>query len=107
MRMKTMTMRDPQQGWHMTADTAEAVAISALAYLSTTPDLMQRFLALTGIEASQIRAAASEPHFFAGVLKFFLAHEPSLLAFCEATDTPPQSVQAALAALPGGSDYSQ
>jgi Protein of unknown function (DUF3572) len=102
-----MALRDPRPGGRLTEEAAEAVAIDALAYLSNTPDLMQRFLALSGIEASHIRAAASEPHFFAGVLKFFLAHEPSLLALCEATGTPPQSVQAALAALPGGSDFSQ
>ena len=102
-----MAQRDPRQGGKLTLEAAEALAIDALAYLSNTPDLMQRFLALTGIEASNIRAAAGEPHFFAGVLKFFLAHEPSLLALCEATGAPPQSVQAALAALPGGSDLPQ
>ncbi len=102
-----MALREPTLGRKMTLEAAESLAIEALAYLSNTPDLMQRFLALSGIEASNIRAAAGEPHFFAGVLKFFLAHEPSLLALCEAIETPPQSVQAALAALPGGSDFSQ
>jgi hypothetical protein len=102
-----MMMREPRSGGKLNVETAEALAISALAYLSNTPDLMQRFLALSGIEASQIRAAAREPLFFAGVLKFFLAHEPTLMAFCEATETPPKSVQDALAALPGGRDFSQ
>jgi Protein of unknown function (DUF3572) len=102
-----MSMRGQRPGGRIALEEAEAVAISALSYLSNTPDLMQRFLALSGIEASQIRAAASEPHFFAGVLKFFLAHEPSLLAFCEATGTPPPKVQTAAAALPGGSDFTQ
>ena len=91
----------------MTLEAAETLAIDALAYLSNTPDLMQRFLALSGIEASHIREAAKEPHFFAGVLKFFTAHEPTLVAFCEATNTPPQSLQAAINALPGGNDFSQ
>ena len=102
-----MALREPRQSQKLSLDAAEALAINALAYLSNTPDLMQRFLALSGIEASHIRAAASEPHFFAGVLKFFLAHEPSLLALCEAIGAPPQSVQAALATLPGGSDFPQ
>jgi hypothetical protein len=92
---------------NLTEDEAQALAIAALSYLSNTPDLMSRFLAITGIEASQIRQAAAEPHFFAGVLKFFLAHEPSLLAFCEATGTPPPSVLRALRALPGGMDENQ
>ena len=100
-----MAPREPKPADKMTLEAAQSLAIDALAYLSNTPDLMQRFLALTGIEASQIRAAASEPHFFAGVLKFFTSHEPTLLAYCEATETPPRSFQAALNALPGGSDF--
>jgi Protein of unknown function (DUF3572) len=84
---------------------AEAIAICALTYLSETPELMQRFLALSGIEASGIREAASEPHFFAGVLKFFLAHEPTLMAFCAARELEPQTVSAAMAELPGGKEY--
>jgi hypothetical protein len=102
-----MALRDPKPTGKMTLEAAQSLAISALTYLSSTPDLMQRFLALSGIEASHIREAAREPHFFAGVLRFFTAHEPTLLAYCEATDTPPQSIQAALNALPGGSDMSQ
>ena len=98
-------LREPRPNDKMTVDAAQSLAIDALAYLSNTPDLMQRFLALSGIEAAHIREAAREPHFFAGVLKFFLAHEPTLLQFCEAADIPPQSVQAAFAALPGGRDF--
>ncbi len=102
-----MPLRDPRPTEKMSLEAAQTLAIDALGYLSNTPDLMQRFLALTGIDAAQIREAAREPHFFAGVLKFFTAHEPTLLAFCEATDTPPQSVHAAITALPGGNDFSQ
>jgi hypothetical protein len=91
----------------ITKEEAESIAISALTYLSETPELMQRFLALSGIEASGIREAAAEPHFFAGVLKFFLAHEPTLMAFCEARGIEPQSVSNALTQLPGGQDNSE
>ena len=91
----------------MSEDAAQALAVDALTYLSSQPELMQRFLALSGIDASRIRLAAKEPHFLAGILKFFLAHEPTLLAFSAATNTPPQQVGAALAALPGGLDYSE
>jgi hypothetical protein len=83
---------------------AESIAISALTHLSETPELMQRFLALSGIEASSIRQAAAEPHFFAGVLKFFLAHEPTLMVFCEARNLDPATVAQAVGQLPGGQD---
>lgn len=95
----------PQKRTKMSREDAEAVAISTLTYLSETPDLMQRFLALSGIEASAIREAAAEPHFFAGVLKFFLAHEPTLMAFCAAREMEPRMVSGALAQLPGGLEY--
>ena len=65
------------------AEEAEAVAVQILVWLTGQPELMSRFLALTGIEASAIRQAAAEPGFLAGVLGFIMAHEPTLMAFCE------------------------
>ncbi|WP_421925154.1 DUF3572 domain-containing protein [Neoaquamicrobium sediminum] len=89
----------------MDASQAEALAISALGFVAADPALLPRFLALSGIEASQIRQAAGEPGFLAGVLQFILAHEPTLTAFCEATATEPTRVSAALRALPFGDDH--
>jgi hypothetical protein len=83
---------------------AEAVAISALGFVASDPELLPRFLAITGIEAGSIREAAREPGFLAGVLQFLLAHEPTLLRFAEETGTPPASVGKALRALPTGGD---
>ncbi|MCV3240445.1 DUF3572 domain-containing protein [Mesorhizobium sp. ZC-5] len=83
---------------------AEAIAISALGFVASEPELLQRFLAITGIEASAIRRAASEPGFLAGVLQFIVAHEPTLLRFAEATGTPPGAVLSAQRALPQGDD---
>jgi hypothetical protein len=79
---------------------AEALAIEALGFIAADPDLLPRFLALTGIEASSIRMAAREPGFMAGVLNFVLAHEPTLLSFAASS---PGSVAAAARALPFGS----
>jgi hypothetical protein len=83
---------------------AEAVAISALGFIASDPELLPRFLAITGIEASSIRRAASEPGFLAGVLQFILAHEPTLLRFAEETGVPPASVGEAQKHLPTGDD---
>lgn len=88
----------------ITRQDAEAIAISALGFVASDPELLPRFLALTGIEASAIRRAASEPGFLAGVLQFIVAHEPTLLRFAEATGTPPGAVLAAQRALPQGDD---
>ncbi len=85
-------------------ESAEALAIRALAFIASDPELLPRFLAISGIEAGSIRNAAQEPGFLAGVLQFIAAHEPTLLGFCEETGTPPGSISAALRALPFGDD---
>ena len=88
----------------MTIDDAQALAINSLVFLAGDDELLSRFLALTGITADQIRSAASEPGFLAGVLQFYLAHEPTLMRYCEATETDPALFQEALRLLPGGQE---
>ncbi|TIQ36828.1 MAG: DUF3572 family protein [Mesorhizobium sp.] len=83
---------------------AETLAVRALGFIAGDPELLPRFLAITGIEANSIRKAAEEPGFLAGVLQFILAHEPTLLRFAEETGTPPAAVGKALRALPLGND---
>ncbi|MFC5384358.1 DUF3572 domain-containing protein [Aquamicrobium segne] len=84
---------------------AQALAIEALGFIATDPELLPRFLAITGIEASSIRHAAREPGFLAGVLQFVLAHEPTLIRFCEASDIPPAAVGQSLRHLPSGDTF--
>jgi hypothetical protein len=83
-------------------DDAQTLAINSLVFLAEDSELLSRFLALTGISADQIRTAANEPGFLAGVLQFYLAHEPTLMRYCEATATDPAVFQEALRLLPGG-----
>ncbi|MBA8880218.1 DUF3572 domain-containing protein [Phyllobacterium myrsinacearum] len=86
----------------MSLEDAQDLAINSLVFLAQDNELLPRFLALTGITADQIREAAQEPGFLAGVLQFYLAHEPTLMRYCEATQTAPAQVQEALRQLPGG-----
>ena len=90
------------QGGPMALEEAEALAVEALAFVAGDDVLLGRFLALTGIEANQIRRAAAEPGFLAGVLGFLTAHEPTLLAFGAASGRDPASVVRALDLLPQG-----
>lgn len=83
---------------------AEEIAIAALGFIAADSELLPRFLAITGIEVSTIRAAAREPGFLAGVLHFIAAHEPTLMAFAAATEIEPAAVLAAMRALPQGDD---
>lgn len=85
-------------------EAAEALAVEALGFVAADPELLPRFLAISGIEASAIRRAAMEPGFLAGVLQFVAAHEPTLIAFATHAGVDPASVGAALRALPFGDD---
>ncbi len=73
----------------------QETAIAVLGWLANEPDMFGRFLALTGVEPAQVRNAINEPAFLAGMLDFLMNHEPTLLAFCEASGIPPEAVAAA------------
>ncbi|MDY8109517.1 DUF3572 domain-containing protein [Fulvimarina sp. 2208YS6-2-32] len=79
-----------------------AIAIEALTYIASDERLFERFCAITGLSAEDVRKAASEPGFLAGVLEFVTAHEPTLMAFSQACGHAPETIAAAQRALPGG-----
>lgn len=81
-----------------TAD-PETLAISVLGFLAEDAERLNRFLALTGIEPSGIRAAAQEEGFLASVLDYLLADEPLLLAFTANARMRPEAVASARAQL--------
>ena len=83
------------------AKAAEQRAIQALAFLASNPQELGRFLALTGLEPSEIRAAAQQQGFLAGVLEYICAHEPLLLAFARDGGLEPSEIERALEALSG------
>ncbi len=86
------------------AEEAQGIAIEALTFVANDPELLPRFLALTGIAPQSIRTAAREPGFLAGVLQFVLAHEPTLMAFAEQSGIAPSRIGSALPVLPAGDD---
>ncbi|WP_026782225.1 DUF3572 domain-containing protein [Pleomorphomonas koreensis] len=88
----------------LSVEAAEQLAISALSHLAGNPDALGRFLSLSGIGPADLRAAAREPGFLAGVLEFFLADESLLLAFVEEAQFRPTMVAAAHHLLSGGGE---
>ncbi|WP_105437406.1 DUF3572 domain-containing protein [Neorhizobium sp. T25_13] len=74
---------------------AEETAGAILGWLANEPDMLGRFLALSGVQPNQLRNAVNDPGFLAGMIDFLMGHEPTLLAFCEATGTKPETVAAA------------
>lgn len=75
--------------------------MTALGWIAGDAEQISRFLALTGADVSDLRAAAAEPGFLAGVLDFVMGHEPTLLAFCEAHALAPEDVAQAWQTLSG------
>ncbi|MGE5536944.1 MAG: DUF3572 domain-containing protein [Acidobacteriota bacterium] len=57
------------------------MAIQALTFIAGDATRLGRFLAVTGIGPAEIREAAREPQFLAGVLDYLIADERLLTAF--------------------------
>ncbi len=73
-------------------DTAEMLAIQALAFIGREPDRLARFLDLSGIAPQEIRAAARDGGFLAGVLEHMLGDENLLVAFAESAGIDPGEI---------------
>lgn len=74
---------------------AEETAIAVLGWLANEPDMLGRFLALSGTRPDQLRQAIGDPAFMAGMLDFLMAHEPTLMAFSTASGIQPETVVSA------------
>jgi hypothetical protein len=82
-------------------EAALEIGVAALTFIAGAPSELARFLALTGIEAGAIRAAAAEPRFLEGVLAYIGGNERTLLSFAESANIPPQEVENARLTLAG------
>lgn len=80
---------------------AEETAVAVLTWLASEPEMLGRFLSLTGMRADTLRDSANDPGFYLALLDFLMNHEPTLIAYCEATGTPPERVVVAHRALAG------
>jgi hypothetical protein len=81
------------------------MAIQALSFIAEEPERLARFLAITGIDAGQIRAAARQEGFLAGVLDHMLGDENLLVAFATSAGIDPAKVGRARSALRGGGKW--
>ena len=90
-----------KQAPQLTQDRAEALAIQALTFIAGDGERLGRFLAVTGIGPAEIRAAAGEPGFLAGVLEYMASDERHIGAFADETGIDPADLSKARAALAG------
>jgi hypothetical protein len=92
-------MKRPSGG---TRQAAEMLAIQALAFIAEQPEQLARFVDMTGIAPEQMRAAAGEPGFLAGVLEHMLGDESLLVAFADSAGIDPADIGHARSALGRG-----
>jgi hypothetical protein len=82
-------------------ETAEMLAIAALAFIAEEPERLNGFLSVTGIPLEGIREAAGQPGFLGGVLEHMLGDETLLLAFADSAGIDPDGIARARSALGG------
>jgi hypothetical protein len=88
----------------LAAEVAEVLAIQALGFIAQDDERLGRFLALTGMGPAEIRAAASERHFLAGVLDYVTGDEELLVAFAGHAEVDPATIAIARQALAEAED---
>lgn len=68
---------------------AELLAIKALSFIAEDEDRISRFLALSGLDAGDVREQISDPVFQGGVLDYLLQYEPDLIEFAQWAEIDP------------------
>lgn len=86
----------------MTPETAELVALRALAWLAGQEDLLGVFLGSTGASLGDVQERAADPEFLGSVLDFLLMDDDWVLGFAAENGLAPEDALAARRALPGG-----
>jgi hypothetical protein len=82
-------------------EAAEAIAISGLGFLAAEPERLDRFLALSGLQPQDVRAAASTPGFLAGVLQHIMDDDRIAAAFGAEAGLSSEELTAAAMVLGG------
>ena len=86
----------------MRQELAETIALQALAWIAADEDMLGNFCGATGTAPGDLRRAAEDPEFLAGVLDFLILDDAWVQAFAEAADLSPDSAIKARSVLPGG-----
>lgn len=75
----------------LTDQDAETIALKAVGFIVGDPDLLPRFVDLTGCGADELRAHLGDRTFLAAVLDFILGDEAATLRFAEHEDIAPET----------------
>ncbi|HWU63168.1 MAG TPA: DUF3572 domain-containing protein [Ensifer sp.] len=84
-----------------TAAEADEIAVAILTWLGEEPDMLTRFLSLSGVDASSLRQFSRSTGFAAALMEFVMGHEPTLMAFSARSGIAPEAIAAAWQKLSG------
>ena len=85
--------------------TAETIALKAIGFIVSDPQVCARFLNQTGMSGDDMKRSLSDPQFLASTLDFLLCDESLLMVFCQNSGIDPAVMAPARRKLPGASDY--
>lgn len=83
-------------------ESAEALALNALAWLLGQDEQVSAFLNASGAAPSQMAQLARDPAFLGAVLDFLLEADDRVIGFCDGAGLPYAAVMQARMHLPGG-----
>ncbi|MDE1174538.1 MAG: DUF3572 domain-containing protein [Parvibaculaceae bacterium] len=82
-------------------DQALVYALQALQYVAGDEELLDRFIALTGLGYEELRERAGEPETLAAVMDFVLFQDETIIAVASALSVRPEDMLGIRNALPG------
>ena len=88
-----------------TRESAELLALQALAWLAEDEGRISGFLSRTGFAAGDIAQSATDPGFLGAVLDHLLTEDALVIGFCDAHGLAYETPMRARAALPGGETW--
>ena len=83
-------------------DSAETIALQALAWLAGNEDLLPVFLGSTGAVADDLRERVGDADFLGSILDFLMMDDAWVVQFCDMAGLSYEVPMLARAALPGG-----
>jgi len=88
-----------------TQASAQILALQALTFVTERPELVEVFLAQTGVYPNDLPQLARQPLFLGAVLDFLMEDDQRVIDFCAAQGLALTSVQTARNALPGAQHH--
>lgn len=86
----------------MKQESAETIALQALAWLAGHDELLPVFLGATGGSLDDLKSRATDPEMLVSVLDFICMDDAWVTEFCASAELEPHLPMAAREALPGG-----